>query len=456
MSTKIPRHVLVFTQEMFKSLKRDLLADAPLESAAYALARPVFTPEGSWRLIVYEIISIDPSEYLSRSSVSIELSPRVVAASYQRARSEKSSLVLIHTHPFDGVIEPSPRDLAGEAIMRPFLHQRMPTLPHVRLIIGMNGLHAALLEPSGKEVALDVISVGRDVTSLFSSDKRENIAADIHDRQIRAFGTEGQQILSKLRVAIVGLGGTGSVVAQQLAHLGVGSLLLIDPDKLEKTNLNRVVGSRVEDVGLDKVTVAERMIRSINSKIQIKSLNADICDSEIARQLLDSDFFFCCTDSHGSRVVLTQIAYQYLVPGIDLGVIIRAENDIITHINGRVQMLAPGLACLICQNLLDPEQIRRDLMTEKSRLADPYIVGGGVPQPAVISINSATASMATTMFLSAVTGIPFSARHQQLRFEMGMTRAIESDPQLRCPLCSIRGTFLRGDSIAFPGRKNGD
>lgn len=445
-------HSIVFASRTLDELWQGLLSDAPLETAAYGLARPVRTPGGAWRLLVYEIIPIASEEYVERSPVSIELPPQIVANAIKRARNEAASLLLIHTHPFDGRIAPSQRDLEGEAQIRPVLHSRVPTIPHVRLIFGTRELHAALLNADGTSLPLDVLSVGRDL-KIYRPERDPFQPGETHDRQVRAFGPDGQQVLSRLRVAIVGLGGTGSVVAQQLAHLGVGSILLIDPDRLENSNLNRVVGTRSDDVGLPKVAIAERIIHSIAPSTQVEALIANVCDTDTARQLLDVDFFFCCTDSHGSRAILTQVAYQYLVPGIDLGVVIRAEAGSVSSISGRVQMLAPGLSCLVCDDLLDPKQVRRDLMTSEAREADPYIVGSAVPQPAVISINSTVSSLAVTIFLSAVTGIPVSARHQQIRFEQGVVRAIESTPQPKCPICSQSGSFLRGDSWSTLGRK---
>src|SRR5206468_1741580 len=85
------------------------------------------------------------------------------------------------------------------------------------------------------------------------------------DRQVRAFGAAGQDRLREMRVGIVGLGGTGSIVLEQLAHLGVRRFLLMDPDFVERTNLNRLVGSTESDVGKSKVEVATAYAKRINS-----------------------------------------------------------------------------------------------------------------------------------------------------------------------------------------------
>ena len=115
-------------------------------------------------------------------------------------------------------------------------------------------------------------------------------------------------------------------------------------------------------------------------------------------------------------------------------------------------MLAPGLPCLVCQNLLDPERVRQDLMTPAQRAADPYIVGAEVPQPAVISLNGTVASLGVTMMLSALAGLPISSRHQIVLFHKGVVRSASSTPQPTCVVCSRKGALARGDLYPLPGR----
>jgi molybdopterin/thiamine biosynthesis adenylyltransferase len=244
----------------------------------------------------------------------------------------------------------------------------------------------------------------------------------------------------------------GSIVAEQLAHLGVGNLILIDPDVIDETNLNRVVGANHEAIGKPKVTVAEELVKWIHPRTNVSVLKGNVVLTPNARSLLIADFLFCCTDSHGSRAVLNQLAYQYMIPMMDLGVQIQVSQNVVHSITGRIQMLAPGLPCLVCRNLLDPEEVRRDLLTEEERARDRYIVGVAEPQPAVISLNGSVASLAVTMMLSAVTGFPVAPRHQIVMFERGVVRAIASPPEPHCVICSLRGVLGRGDLWPMPGR----
>lgn len=447
------RHVLVFRAGALDALRIQLLADAPLETAQFLFARPVQTPSGAWRLLVHDTVEVEREDYTERTSVSIELPPSLVARVLQRGRASGSTVVLAHSHPLGGLVGPSQWDREGEARLLPALRRRIPGVPHARLIVSPDALHAALFDINGDEAALEVHEIGANLKHLRGEQFNLRDSDSTYDRQVRAFGEAGQRHLGALRVGVVGLGGTGSVVVQQLAHLGVGTFLLIDPDALEPTNLNRVVGTRPDDVGKLKVEVARAMIQAINPAARVDARQADVRDATTARSLLDVDVIFGCTDSHGSRAVLAQLAYQYLVPAIDVGVAIHAGADGVSHISGRVQMLAPGLPCLLCGGVLDPEAVRRDLLTEEARRADPYIVGAATPQPAVISINSTASSLAVTMLLSAVTGIPVIARHQRIRFESGVVARIESAPAPGCPLCSPRGALGRGDTWPMPGRQ---
>jgi molybdopterin-synthase adenylyltransferase len=135
-----------------------------------------------------------------------------------------------------------------------------------------------------------------------------------------------------------------------------------------------------------------------------------------------------------------------------MGVRIQVRDRKIESITGRIQMLAPGLPCLVCQSLLDAEEVRRDLLSDDARARDPYIVGAAEPQPAVISLNATVASLAVTMLLSAVAGLPLSARHQLVLFNRGMVRAVASDPLPQCVVCSLHGVLGRGDTWPMPGR----
>ncbi|MEQ7874263.1 ThiF family adenylyltransferase [Sphingomonas sp. ASV193] len=437
---------LRFAAPAYAELTSALLADAPLESCGVAFAKA--DPDaGTW--LVRDAQSVPEEAYEVRTETSATLRPAYLIEVANRARPTGDSVVLIHTHPFTrGTPSFSPIDDAGEVELAEYFGRRASTGFHLAMVVGPNGCRARRLGTRGDipvwEVGATLACRSGAVTAIELS--------EIHDRQVRAFGRAGQQILAGLRVGIVGAGGTGSVIAQELAHLGVLDFLVIDPDRVERTNLNRLVGAHPEDVGNEKVSVARSAILSISPAAQVTGVVRDVVDADVAALLRGLDFIFLCTDSHASRAVVGQFAYQFLVPTIDMGVSVTVKEGEVTHISGRVQMLAPGLPCLACTSALDGEQIRREMLTPELRASDPYIIGVHEPQPAVISINATMASLAITMFMGAVTGMPAHARFQLYDGIRGTVRPTTARIVSNCIVCSSEGALARGPSWPLPVR----
>lgn len=438
---------LVFPESLATEF-RSVMLSSELETAGFVFAEPVTFSNGA-RFLASRTSVAPTDAYEKRTGDHIELRPEYLAYVYKQARMAKQSLFVAHTHPWKGMVGPSKVDLAGEQISLPALFRLVPGVPHGRLILGHEDTHCAVYQGLTGAESARVWSIGSNVCE-FPQNKKDDYLPRF-GRQVLAFGPQGQRQVESFEVGIVGLGGTGSIVAQSLAYLGVSRFELIDPDVIDESNLNRVVGALPTDVGVSKVAVARRMISGINPKAHIRSRTESVLLNEVARSLASCDVVFCCTDSHGSRAVLTQMAYQYLVPMFDIGIRIDAKRDDV-NVFGRTQMLAPGLPCLVCGGILDPELVRRDLMNDFERQQDPYISGAHVPQPAVVTFNSIVAGLATTMFLAAVTSLPFSARHQIYLGKSGTVRAVVADQNPECVVCSQQGAFGKGDAWMLPGR----
>lgn len=441
---------LVLIHEDIALLRAKLIGHAT-ELCAVLYARQVVREDGTVRLLVRKTDFAQPSDYIEATDVSAELKPEFVAKTTKKARRGGYSLIFVHSHPGDAAPEFSLRDNHGELELAAFLRHRHPDATHLALVLSAGGARSRQL---GTDTAARVISVGSKREVLFDPEARFQFEADVFDRQVRAFGATGQEAIGKLRVAIVGLGGTGSVVAQQLAHLGVRDFILIDPDTLETTNLNRVANAKQADVGRLKVRVAGDYIRSVSVESQVLELDEDIIRARVAKQLLNADFIFGCTDSHGSRAVIQQVAYQYLIPCIDLGTTIVVDSGTVTHIYGRVQMLSPELACFTCDGLLNSEEVRRDMMTSFERKADPYIQGAREPAPAVMAINGTVASLAVTMFLNCVTEVPGNSRHLLYNAVTSKIRSVRATPVHNCYICSHLGALAEGNAWPLFSRQD--
>ncbi|MCP2223741.1 HesA/MoeB/ThiF family protein [Bradyrhizobium elkanii] len=215
---------LVFCKGDFERLRHDIW-HSTLESAAILLCEPE-NRNGDWHLVVREMHVVPDDQYVVRTAVAIRLSPSFGLPIEKKASLNGWSLVYCHTHPHQTAPATfSPIDDNAEVALAEYAKRRSPSVPHCALLLAKES-HAARVLGSQ-----EMVTVGQDD------------AGTDYDRQIRAFGSDGQAKLERLRIAVVGAGGTGSVVTQQLAHLGVRNFLLIDPDSVERTNLNRTVGA---------------------------------------------------------------------------------------------------------------------------------------------------------------------------------------------------------------------
>lgn len=437
-------------QQAHTSILQRFAQTREVETCAAGLVFPAASYGAELIFTIRELQEVPEEAYLVRNSTAASLRPAFCTELANRAHAAGAGILLAHTHVGDNPLEGFSRiDDKGEEPLSEYFRHRLGAHTNFAAVITARNIHAREL---GHAAAHDLTIVGSRLTRRIA---HAQAVSDIYDRQVRAFGSAGQQSLASLRVGIVGLGGTGSVVAQQLAHLGVCDFLLLDPDVVDVTSLNRLIGATPNFVGRPKVSVAYERVMAINPKAKCTQLQRNVTDDDVTDALLSLDFIFCCTDTMGSRAVLNQLAYQYLIPCIDMGVGIGAEDGRIQYISGRVQMLSAGLPCLVCTDKLDAALVRREMLTEAQRAADPYIVGAIVPQPAVISLNSTMSSAAVTMFLAAATDLPSSARMLTYDGVLGTLRAVAMDPRPHCVACSEDGALARGTSWPLPTRPKG-
>ena len=230
------------------------LVDSRREGCVILLTREATRRNGTLRLLSASFVIPETGAYLRRGPLEAQLSPDFVARAAKKARQEQCGLVFVHSHPGKKPPRFSSTDDEGEQHLAAFLKRRLPEATHAALVLSAGGAAARVL---GSSETIRVVEVGvrRRVVSEGVRPQRPTELSE-HDRQVRALGSEGQRRLSQLSVGIVGLGGTGSLVVQQLAHLGVKTFTLVDPDMVELTNLNRLAGAipsaNAEDLTADR------------------------------------------------------------------------------------------------------------------------------------------------------------------------------------------------------------
>jgi molybdopterin/thiamine biosynthesis adenylyltransferase len=272
------------------------------------------------------------------------------------------------------------------------------------------------------------------------------MAADRYARQVLALGETGQAAIAASRVAVVGLGGLGSHVAQGLAYLGVRDFVLVDDDRVDETNLNRLIGAGPVDVGMPKVEVAARTIRSVSPDASVRTIEANLCSREALDLLFVRPIIFGCVDNDGARLILTELAAAYRVTLIDLAVEILIGDEAVGRFDGRVVVARPGDYCLFCADQIDRELAKRDLESEsiqRERERHGYGLGPEIPAPAVVSLNGVVAHIALNEFLALTTALRAPERHVTYH---GMRQVITRRVDGRKSNCYICG-YLVGKEV---------
>jgi len=294
--------------------------------------------------------------------------------------------------------------------------------------------------------------VGDKITKLYLQNSKswpESGQVDRYSRQVLAFGEHGQRLLGDMSVAVVGVGGIGSQVYEQLVRLGVRAVMPVDDDVIEESNLTRVVGSSPSDIGRPKVQVMHELGLRINSHLKSGPLRGSVLHASVAMKLRGVDVIFCCTDNLRSRVVVNRMAHQYFIPVIDTGVDIQPdpiEARRIRRIGGRVMLVYPDGPCLGCLGILAPQLIQAEIEGE----LPSYVQGQNIAAPSVISFNGTVASLAITEFLNLVTGFAQRDTRTYLVYD-GMNGLVKTCALLSvgdCQLCSEVKAL--GDRVPLP------
>ena len=330
------------------------------------------------------------------------------------AEHDGSVPIWVHTHP-GGVPLPSERDRVVDSAIADVFRLRSGSECYGTVIAAPNGsssLHlTGTLQEEGRGIEpIDRFwSVGNRWRLQPAFDQElDRVDLAMFDRSVRAFGSAVQQAIGMLKIAIVGAGGTGSAIAEQIVRLGARDLLLVDADTLSASNVTRVYGSTPAQVDEPKVMVLSQHLHTIAPDLRCRAING-MCTSEpVARELAGVDLIFGCTDDNAGRLVLSRLSTYYLVPVIDVGVLLSSdEDDQLTGIDGRVTILAPGNACLLCRNRIDTSRAAAEMKTpqERRRLADEgYAPALGGVEPAVITFTNLVAAAAVNELLERLIG----------------------------------------------------
>jgi molybdopterin-synthase adenylyltransferase len=271
----------------------------------------------------------------------------------------------------------------------------------------------------------------------------EETAADErrYSRNEGFFGVDGQREILATPVAIVGLGGLGSHVAQQLGYLGTQSYALIDHDRVTESSMNRTVTADDGDVaaGTLKVDAAKRRLLAINPAVQIAAVPVKLHDEAAYEAIANAKAVFGCVDNDFARVQLTRVCSELAIPLIDLATDVDVKATPMTF-GGRV-VCCTGDGCLVCLGVLDQHALALANMTDDQAQAYERIYGIsrdalGQTGPMVVSINGTVASMAVTEYIALITGLRPVTRELSYLGHRGLIVKSGDQPPAGCWYCA--------------------
>lgn len=461
---------LTLQESHLEELRSLVLRDDGSEAAAYVLCGETRIGRDPWerrsrrRLISYAVQPVPRNELISASGQHVTWSTASFVRLLRQAKESALVAGIVHSHP-RGPAKFSDQDDRNEADLAILARNRNGTGTAMLsvLLTGEGEVRARLWPDCHGSVNAEAVRViGRHLS--FHGPKAVTEVSDAHSRQADVLGPEMNTHLRRLRVGVVGCGGTGSATAVLLARLGVGQIALFDDDIVEATNLNRLHGARRADADAmrPKVEVIAREIADMGIGTRVAPMRGWVGDPANRDALRSCDVVFGCTDDHDGRLLLNRLAYFYLIPVIDMGLAIDPRpGGGMLDLSGRVTVLGPGAPCLMCRGVVDVTTARDEALRRVSpeeherRKREAYVRGGGNAAPAVVTFTTATACMAVDELLQGLTGFRGAggwAWGRTRRFDLLQDRRPGAEPNIHCPVCADTTYWGRGDVEPFLDR----
>jgi molybdopterin/thiamine biosynthesis adenylyltransferase len=448
-----------FQENHYEALIGHLFATRETERAAYLFCS-MSSSETEKRLLVTEVQPVLDDEIESATAFDITLRQSSFLGAIRKAAFSNRCFVFVHSHP-EGCPNHSNQDDEEEGLLFKTAYVRIhdPSLVHASLVFSRPNMpRGRVWSADGTRVPLERVRVIGNRFAFYDLVENEQILdLAFFQRQVLAFGEPLQKLLGRLHVGIAGLGGTGSAVHEQLVRLGVGTITACDPEAFERTNINRVYGSRIADDGLAKVKIAERSVTDIGLGTRLRAIEGSITDLDVAGKFRECDIIFGCTDDEWGRAILTKLAAAYLIPVFDLGAQILSDNGTIKSVRGRVTTLAPNSPCLFCRGVITADVIAAEVLNKTNpdelqrRLREGYVPELPGHAPAVIPFTSSVASFAIMEMLHRLTGYMGKERNTTetiLRFDESKISINSKKAKAGC-WCSMPGAWGQGDAEPF-------
>lgn len=376
------KYSVVIPGDVDSRLLQHLIREDGQEDLCFALYNP---GNGAERFtgILDEIIFPEKDDRQIHGNVSFN--PTYYERVLMLAKQKNKGIAFIHSHPWPGYQGMSNDDINAETQMAGAV-KSVTGLPLLGLTTGSDGTWCARFwfRAAGRKKAYkkqwceSVRVIGNQMKMYFNETLlKPSINEEALMRTISGWGKKTQQDISRIKVAIVGLGSVGSIVAECLARTGFAHFTLIDFDYFEEKNRDRCMNVKQKDVGKRKVDVIARAIKENGTaqRINVRKYPNSIYDEDAFKAAIDCDVIFSCVDRPHPRQILNFIAYAYLIPVIDGGILVRTnkKNTKLIGADWKVQTVGYDRPCLECLDQFTGSLAAAD---KEGLLDDPSYMAG--------------------------------------------------------------------------------
>lgn len=452
--------IIKFKSGQLEKMRNILLEDLENEQYACIIAKTEIY-EDKKIVLVRDIIYPSKAEVISSSTVSLKVSGAFTedVLNEINARFDADTLIEVHTHPFTehGAYFSSIDD-ADEQKLSKVINNHFRNINYGSIVFTRKEYSARfwlfenliLSKPLYSKIKTQNIN-----ESIKNSHIQEEInipsliEREIYNRSELMLGKKNiSKISNNQTITIVGVGGIGSIIAENLIHSGFNSLILVDHDVAEVSNLNRVVGLKYEDAVKNKlkVDIVEEHLKSINPEVNISKYPFKFEEITDLSEIINSDWIIMATDNHYSRYLLQEFSFKYYIPFINVGVNITADEGEVSDISGETIIVRMGdRYCLSCLNRLNSNEIQKvlskDFNVRRGLLEKGYVRGLEIKDPAVKTLNSIMAAITVDTLINEYTGLrknhPITVYENNNSLKIYIDDSSLQNRKFHCSICDI-------------------
>jgi hypothetical protein len=398
--------VLALAGVQHERLRAHLFPGDGLEAAAIVLCSRTSSPR--IRLLARNIVLVPHEACRVRRTDFICWPGDYIEAALDRAEAEDLSVILMHSHP-GGLFAFSAADDDSDQAVMSSLIENHGCFHGSAIMVPTGAVRARTYDRELRAHPIELVTVaGHDLHYWWE----EDAALGARFKRPLAFTSDMSRELKRLTAGFIGVSGTGSINAEQGCRLGFGRAKLIDFDKVELKNLNRILNSMLRDAQAQrpKVHAFADAVRGYRGEGVAQAIPLSILTRDAVIEASQCDVLFCSVDCLEARQIADLIAMAFLLPLFDVGVVIPIRDargtPAIGDVCGRIDYVQPGRSTLQDRGVYSPESLRAEYLrrtapdAHRAEQDAGYIPGLIDEAPAVITLNMRAAAACMNEFIA--------------------------------------------------------